>query len=233
MPRPALRTLVPACALGALIAFVPPVTLAGALASAAGTLFEALPFVVGTALLPRVRWLRFLPSLACGCGGVLPSALSLPALALTWISFGPLVSIARIAAALLVLVVRARSRTSQHASKGDEHSRDLPNGDALSELTRFALASFAASLIAESLRTKLFLAPGPAGAVLSLALGMLAGLLAPCATAGGAASIALRAGDSFAAFGLLATSGLFPQGAVRGCLQPHRHPANPGKIGAQ
>src|ERR1700730_2512222 len=169
MPRPALRTLVPACALGALIAFVPPVTLVGALASAAGTLFEALPFVVGTALLPRVRWLRFLPSLACGCGGVLPSALSLPALALTWISFGPLVSIARIAAALVVLMVRARSRASQCApEKGAEHSRNLPNGDALAELTRFTLASFAAALIAESLRAKLLLAPGPAGAGLSL-----------------------------------------------------------------
>jgi len=245
MPRPALGTLVPACALGVLIAFVPSPTLAGALASAAGTLLEALPFIVGAALLPRARWLRFLPSLACGCGGALPPAFSLPALALTWISFGPFVSIARVAAALVVLTVRARARTSRCAPQKDaEHSRDVPNGDALAELTRFALASFAASLIAESLRTKLYLAPGPAGAVLSLTLGIVAGLLAPCATAGIAASIALRAVDSFAAFGLLATSGLISQNVVRDYLEripfprswtrvPRAHAPNSGKIASR
>lgn len=202
MPRPTPGTLVPACVVLALIASVPPVSLAGALAAAAGTVFEALPFVVGAALLPRVRLLKFLPSLACGCGGVLPAALAFPALALTWISFGPAVAIARAAAALIVGFVRLRRPSAPRLEAAVER-------DPLAELTTLALASGSASLVAEFIRANVVLAHGPVGAAASLSLGAFVGLIAPCATTGIGAALALRAADPWAAFGLLATSGIF------------------------
>jgi uncharacterized protein DUF1980 len=208
MPRPTPGTLVPACVVLALIASVPPVSLAGALAAAAGTLFEALPFVVGAALLPRVRLLKFLPSLACGCGGVLPAALALPALALTWISFGPVVSVARAAAALIVLFVRLRRSSAPRLEAAVER-------DPLAELTTLALASGLASLVAELIRAHVVLAHGLVGAAASLSLGAVIGIIAPCATSGLAAAIALRAADPWAAFGLLATSGIFSLHTLR------------------
>jgi hypothetical protein len=202
MPRPTPGTLVPACVVLALIASVPPVSLAGALAAAAGTVFEALPFVVGAALLPRLRLLRFLPSLACGCGGVLPAALALPALALTLISFGPVVVVARTAAALIVGFVRLRRPSAPQPEAAVER-------DPLAELTTLALASGSASLVAELIRAHAVLAHGLVGAAASLSLGAFVGLIAPCATTGIGAAIALRAADPWAAFGLLATSGIF------------------------
>jgi|ERR1700688_64385 len=202
MPRPTPGTLVPACVVLALIASVPPVSLAGALAAAAGTVFEAVPFVVGAALLPRVRLLRFLPALACGCGGVLPAALALPALALTWISFGPAVTVARAAAALIVGFVRLRRSSAPRLEAAVER-------DPLAELTTLALASGSASLLAELIRAHVVLAHGLVGAAASLSLGAFVGIIAPCATTGVGAAIALRAADPWAAFGLLATSGIF------------------------
>jgi len=202
MPRPTPGTLVPACVVLALIASVSPVSLAGALAAAAGTVFEALPFVVGAALLPRVRLLKFLPSLACGCGGVLPAALALPALALTWISFGPVVAVARAAAALIVVFVRLRRPSEPRLAAAVER-------DPLAELTMLALASGSASLVADLIRVHVVLAHGLVGAGASLSLGAFIGIIAPCATAGIGAAIALRAADPWAAFGLLATSGIF------------------------
>lgn len=202
MPRPTRGTLVPACVVLALIAIVPPVSLAGALAAAAGTLFEALPFVVGAALLPRVRVLKFLPSLACGCGGVLPAALALPALALTWISFGPVVAVARTAVALSVVFIRLRRPSAPRLAAADER-------DPLAELTTLALASGSASLVAELIRAHVVLAHSLVGAAASLSLGAFIGIIAPCATSGIGAAIALRAADPWATFGLLATSGIF------------------------
>jgi hypothetical protein len=184
-----------------LLAVVSPASIAGALAAAAGTVVEALPFVAGSALLPRVRWLGFLPSLACGCGGVLPGALALPALALTWISFGPVVAGARAVAALLLVIIRLRRHRNESPDAAIER-------DPLGELAALAATSFAASLLAESLGAHPALAQSAGGALAALVLGAFVGCLAPCATAGIGAAIALRAADPWASFGLLATSGI-------------------------
>ncbi len=198
MPRPTRKTLVPLLLL-ALVVLLPPASLAGAAASAAGTIVEALPFVLGAALLPRVRVLRWLPSLGCGCGGVVPAALAVPALALTCLSFGPLIAAARSAAALLVVVGRRRTTPAP-----------LQDGarDPLGELATLAFASGSAALLAECIGARGALLPGPAGMAISAFLGAFVGVVAPCATTGIGAAIALRAADPFAAYGLLATSGI-------------------------
>jgi len=218
MPRPTLRTLVPLCVVLALIASLPPASFAGALASAAGTVVEALPFVLGAALLPRVRALRLLPSLGCGCGGTLPAALALPALVLTWLSFGPAVTLARASAGLLLFALRrtnARRRLDESAGSAE------PSRDPLAELSTFALSAFMASLLGELIRANAVPLHGPSGDALSFALGGIAGAIAPCATAGIGAALALRAADPWAAFGLLATSGFFTPRASPRCGEAH------------
>jgi hypothetical protein len=217
MPRPTQRTLVPLCVVLALIASLPPASFAGALASAAGTIVEALPFVLGAVLLPRVRALRWLPSFGCGCGGALPAALALPGLVLTWLSFGPAVTLARASAGLLLFALRrpsARRRLDENTGSGE------PSRDPLSELGTFALAAFSASLVGEVIRANATLVHGPLGYAASFALGGIAGAVAPCATAGIGAALALRAADPWAAFGLLATSGFFPSRAAPRCGEP-------------
>jgi hypothetical protein len=173
-----------------LCAIVPSATLFGALASAAGTVLEAAPFVVGSALAPRLRIARYLPSLGCGCGGALPAALSLPSLALCWIAFGPAVALLRAAAAIGLAFF------SRRASACDP--------DPLRELAALGTSSFAAALTVEILRAHTL-----GGQLLSFAAGALAGVFLPCGTAGIGAAAAFRFSNPAAALGLLATSGLF------------------------
>lgn len=220
--RPARRpALIGALAI-LVFASLPPASTFGALAAAAGTILEATPFIVGAALLPRVALFRFLPSLACGCGGALPSALALPAIALTWLAFGPAVAIARIVAALSVWLVtrlpRAARSVGRHrettlAHGGDRGSSqtqaDAEAPDPLADLATLGVASFVAALFSELLRSHQIPLQGPASIGVSFTLGCFAGAIAPCATAGVGAAMALRTADPAAAFGLLATSGLF------------------------
>jgi hypothetical protein len=199
MPRP-FRPLawgVPALALAA--AF-PPAAVHGALAAAAGGLFEAAPFVLAAALVPGARLRVLAPLLGCGCGGRLPAALALPSLALCWFAFGPIPTTLRVASAVL-LAIRAR-----HAGLDPERGAEA---DPLADLVRLGLASFAAALLAESLRALAAPAAGPLAALLAFALGLGAGALAPCGTAGIGAAMALRTASPFAAAGLLVTSGMF------------------------
>jgi hypothetical protein len=153
---------------------------------------EATPFVVGAALAPRLRFARYLPSLACGCGGALPAALSLPSLALTWFAFGPLIALLRAGAAIGVMLAFRRSNARDHGAAPDP----------LCELAALGGSSFAAALVVELLRAHV-----PNGAI-SFFAGALAGALMPCGTAGIGAAAAFRFSDAPAAFGLLATSGL-------------------------
>ncbi len=79
-----------------------PDTLRAALVASASTLFEATPFLLAGVLLASLlrRRSRAVAYLGCGCGSG-PSARSLPAAAATWMLFGPLVAIARFAAAIV------------------------------------------------------------------------------------------------------------------------------------
>lgn len=77
-----------------------PATRTAAIAAAAATLFEATPFVLAAALIPRGRLTPLLALLGCGCGRSGPGALGLPAFGICWLAFGPAVAIARAAAAV-------------------------------------------------------------------------------------------------------------------------------------
>ncbi len=73
------------------------------LVTSGATLLESMPFILAAAVLPvPLRWSsRTVPYLGCGCGAG-PSARSLPAAAATCLVFGPLVAVARLAAAIAV-----------------------------------------------------------------------------------------------------------------------------------
>ncbi|HMD01988.1 MAG TPA: hypothetical protein VKG44_03380 [Candidatus Baltobacteraceae bacterium] len=175
-------------------AALPPALLHAALASAAGTVFEATPFVLAAALLPG-RWAaRWLALGSCGCGS-LPGALALPAFGLCWLAFGPQLAFARLGAGLAVAyVLRGRGRA--------EH---VP--DALATLRTLGLCAFGAALASELLRGF-----GPGGTSFSEAAGLVAGaatgVLSPCASAGVATAAGLRGVWPAAAAGLLATAGV-------------------------
>jgi hypothetical protein len=217
MPRPT-RSLRAGggLALVALLATVPPAALHAALASAAGTVFEALPFVLVSALVRRPIVARIVPLAGCGCGpSGGPAALSLPAAALCWLAFGPLVAVLRMGGGLLVLLLSAR-RTGPSAA--------LP--DPLAELEGVGLAAFGLALGLETLGAH----PGPAlahplGELLSFGAGLLAGAFAPCTTAAIGAAAMLRGAHPLATAGLLASAGLIrvPQ------LHLERRPLHDGR----
>jgi hypothetical protein len=102
----------------ALVTLSSPETVRTALATSASALVEATPFVFAGAALGLVlrRKAGLVAHLGCGCTAG-PSARSLPAAAATWLLFGPVVAIARYAAALLV----ARGLRS-HSETDHEHS---------------------------------------------------------------------------------------------------------------
>jgi hypothetical protein len=198
MPRP-IRPFawgVPALALAAAL---PPAALHGALAAAAAGLFEAVPFILASALAPGKRWRGLAPLLACGCGGRFPAALALPSLALCWFAFGPLPTLLRLGAAVLIAVRAPRECSGSDAAESDPFA----------DLLGLGVASFVAALLAEWLRAFAPHAGGPLAALFAFALGLAAGALAPCATAGIGAAMALRSVSPFASAGLLVTSGMF------------------------
>jgi hypothetical protein len=191
MPRLAsVRSLAAPAALAALAALPPP-ALHGALASAAGTLLETLPFALGAGFLARPRSRAWLEALSCGCGRSLPGALALPAFALCCLRFGLGAAVARAAMAALVL----RCVRQPHA----ESEAPEPLGD----IAWVALAGGVTSVLAGQAPP-----PGLGAPVPGLLAGALAGTLAPCATAG----VALAGGAAvtlpWVAAGMLATAGI-------------------------
>jgi len=177
----------------------------GALASTAGTLFEAAPFVLASAFLPS-RWaagMAFVGS--CGCGRRYgPAALSLPATVLCAILFGPPVAAARfLIAALLALWWMRRPNTMTAGN-----SRPDPLAD-LGAIVAPAFAIGTATALAQSGELHLALA--------SLALawfevlgGLALGVVAPCATATIALAGSLRQAAPLAAYAMLAGTGMLP-----------------------
>jgi hypothetical protein len=216
MPRPPLGRLRPAVIAAAALALPPPI-LHAALASAAGTAFEAAPFVLATLFLRSTRARRLAALGSCGCG-TLPGALALPALALCWLAFGPALALTRFAGAVASLAIFGRNRAKHEPE---------PEPDPLADLETIALAAFAAALACAGLNAAA--AAGRAGllardasleaAILSNAIacagGLIVGLLSPCATAAIATAAGLKSSAPLASAAILAVAGIVPPSAFR------------------
>jgi len=191
-----------------------PGALAVALAAAAGTLFEAAPFVLVAEALPAGR-LRVLAKVAgCGCGGTIPGALSLSAVALCWLTFGPLVTLARTLVAIALVLHRRGRLAEEHAA-----------GDAFAELLALAPGAAAAAVASSALATNVpAFASSATGIVAALGVGTVLGSIAPCGTAAVAIAAALAPHLPFAAAGVLATGGLMPRKLAR---SPRAGPTDP------
>ncbi len=184
------------------------------IAASAAAFFEAVPFLLGAALLQRAPFLRALraaPYLGCGCGTG-PSARSLPAALLTAMSFGPWVAAARWVAATALGNVRPprdRNRTC--------HPEPIEGSPlaALAALWPAVLSATAASMLA-GVDGISALAPAPA-----LIAGGLAGLAAsPCALGIPAVAAALRAVNPSFALGFLCVAGIAD---IRAMIRTHHH----------
>jgi hypothetical protein len=204
-------------------AAIPAPLLHQALAAAAGTLFEAAPFVLALAVVrgPLVR--RAAALFGCGCGAAAgPAALSLPAAALCWFAFGPAVALARLAAAAVL-----------HASLGPRARNAAAEPDPLQQLGAIAVPAFGLALATAFVQAshpgpEFARLPGVVVALLEGAAGLLAGSVAPCCTAAIALAAMLRSTAPFTAAGMLLTAGLVPHwGRVAAQTVP-RHDARFG-----
>jgi len=214
MPRP--RLIAP-IALAVVCAALPPPALHAALAAAAGTLFEAAPFVLVGELVPLHRARELVALAGCGCGTRFPGALALPALALCWLAFGPFVTLSR-ATAGAILTVQRSVRPGGCSEVAGERDR----ADVFAELATLALYAGAASLVSGVLQAGLRAVESSAwGTGLAFAAGLALGSIMPCATAGIAVAAGLKGGLGAAAAGVLVTSGLF--------RLPLRHSADRGR----
>jgi hypothetical protein len=200
---------VPWQALVAIALAVPPAGLHAALASAAGTLFEAAPFVLAAEVLPARR-LAALEGAGCGCGrrGI-PGAVSLPATALCWLAFGPWVALARFAAG--VVLARWKGRPGKGARSPDGSERDP-----LAALVRLVVPAILASLAAQTIAAH---AAGLRSAWPPLLFlgGACLGVLVPCATAGVAIAAGFAQPLPLTAAGMLVTAGLVTLRARPAC----------------
>jgi hypothetical protein len=174
------------------------------LASAAGTLFEATPFVLVASfaerivpeLWPRVAWIarRSAWLVGCGCGPV-PGALSVPALALCWFGFGPAIALSRALAALAVVRLAGRCRDGA----GE------PGGEPLGALAALVAPAIGGAVAGQLLlRTNAGIPPA-----IGFLAGALLGALSPCAAGSVAFACAVRFTSPATSAGLLATAGLF------------------------
>ena len=203
MPRP-LRTQASTFGLATALccAALGPATLHTALAAAAGTLFEAAPFVLVAEILPKRQGLRTLAALAgCGCGAVVPGALSFVALGLCWLTFGPAVTFARALAGVVVLAWRGHP-------PGDRSDPADPFSQLLALAPSAAVAAVCSSVVASHATA---LAAEPGGKIAAFAIGLTLGAFAPCGTAAVAIAAALSPQLPFAAAGVLVTGGLVPR----------------------
>jgi len=171
----------------------------GALAAAAAGVFEAAPFVLAAGLLPRGAG-ALASLLACGCGGRLPAALSLPALGLCWIAFGPAVTLARTGTALATLLLPR----ALHSQEARTSCHDAAAPDPLRDLAGIGLAGFAGALAAGALPPVAAALPVPA----AFLAGAGAGALLPCGTAGLVLAGTLHALSPAASAGMLASAGI-------------------------
>jgi hypothetical protein len=135
--------------------------------------------------------------LGCGCGK-LPGALSLPATALCWLSFGPAVALARWSCAWGAERLRRHGLRAAHAPSVFEE---------LAGVAGFALlgALLSAALRSAALGNVLGGAPLPA----LFLLGLATGILAPCTLGSIAFAASVHATLPTLAAGVLCSTGLF------------------------
>ncbi|GAC1443623.1 MAG: hypothetical protein NVSMB59_08610 [Vulcanimicrobiaceae bacterium] len=187
------------------IALVPPAALHAALAAAAGTLFEAAPFVLAARLLPR----RFAPLAAlggCGCrSGPLPGALALPAAGLCWLAFGWPIALARCVAAVVGLAIVGRRRRMRGTPDVEADAELEAPLTTLAGLVPFALG--AALVRAAFVPQSGWLHARVAWPLEALA-GAALGSLVPCATAAVAVAAGTHGISAPFAGGILATAGI-------------------------
>ncbi len=185
-----------------------PAALHAALAAAAGTLFEAAPFVLAAELGPPRFGLVAMVA-GCGCGRRAPGALSLPATALCWIAFGPVVALARLAAGFALLAFQRRRNRRDVAS-------DAEPSDAFAELLMLGPCAALAVTLAGALGGVATHLDGSAASQAALfAAGLVLGAVAPCATAAVAIAAALEPVAGAAAAGILASGGFVSTGWYR------------------
>lgn len=196
---------------GALCAAAGPGAAHAGLAAAAGTILEAAPFLLAAELLGgRARALVALAG--CGCGGRVPGALALPAIAVCWLAFGPLVALARVVAGLALLARAGRARA--------DAVHDPAGGGLFGDLAELGAAAAVATVVAAGLGAHdAALTGSAAGRVAGFFLGLVLGAVVPCATAGVAIAAALQHAVPSAAAGALASAGLL---TLRHALGPVR-----------
>lgn len=165
-----------------------------ALSSIAATLVEATPFLIAGALACRVlpRSTAWVPYFGCGCGAA--AARSLPAAALTALAFGPLVAIARLAAAAAIGRLRLHDKAHAHP----------PN--VLHELHALLPGAIAAAVLGEVAgRVEVAHLAMP----LQVGAGVVMGFFAPpCAVGSAAFAAALHARAPAAAASFLCVAGI-------------------------
>lgn len=194
-----MRTLLYVAAATLVAMLVPPETLRSELATAASTLFEATPFLLaGVALARVVPTPAAIAYLGCGCGNG-PSARSLPAMAATWMVFGPAIALGRFVAA-----VAASRLTSDRCTHEGAHTHELPHMlDEIGSLLPAALLSGAAMYVVSSFD------PARASSAFQIVAGALFGFLsAPCALGSVALAGAVHARAPLSAAAFLCVSGI-------------------------
>ncbi len=188
------------------LAAIDPQTVMTILAGAVSVLLEALPYLVGAALLAPLagRYARTLIAYAgCGCGAG-PHARSIPAALAAAALFGPYVAVARVALASLAARVLPADNDAETS--------------VLTELTHL----LPAALLAAAMMALVPAVPlrGIHPVLLWLAGAVLGVFASPCALGGIALAAALHASAPFAAIGVLCTAGILPHFRAR-----HTHDA--------
>ena len=181
-------------------AAISPGVLFGVLATAASTLFEATPFILAGIALGRVaRCENAAAFLGCGCGSG-PAARSIPAAAVTWIVFGPVVAIARLLAATAVARVMLSRWPAVQREAPHRHNHLLGELAALLPAALIAGASMQVSLFARASNVSPFA---------QLAGGALLGFAAsPCGIGAAAVASALHQRAPLAAGAFLCVAGI-------------------------
>jgi hypothetical protein len=192
-----VRIALHAAALLALATLFSPETLRGALATSASALFEATPFLLAGVVAARcLRHPHAVAYLGCGCTAG-PSARSLPAAAAAWLVFGPLIALARFAAAVVV------ARLCRRESRGLACQQTWDLLAELAALLPAALLAGAATQFAAAID------PVRLSPLIGAAAGALLGFAAaPCGVGAIAVASALRVQAPVAAAAFLCVAGI-------------------------
>jgi len=185
----------------------PPPVLRVILAGSASMLAEATPFFFAGFLLARLLRRRHdaIAFFGCGCSSG-PSARSLPTAAATWLTFGPIVAAARLAAALLVARVLRRREAALH----DHAAREI---NVLGELRSMLPAALLAGVAAPALAQ---FEPARFSILGNALVGALFGFVAaPCGLGAVALASMLRSHAPIAAAAFLCVAGIVDVRALR------------------